>query len=87
MGTSPNSRTEVLVSAFKNGSKKIIVAINTGTANVKQKISFQGATASYVMPYLTNSSKNAEQGNAIALSDNSFEYTLPPGSVVSFIEQ
>ena len=87
LGTSPNSRTEVLVSAFKNGSKKVIVAINTGTANVKQKISFQGATASYVMPYLTNSSKNAEQGNAIALSDNSFEYTLPPGSVVSFVEQ
>ena len=87
LGTSPNSRTEVLVSAFKNGSKKIIVAINTGTANVKQKISFQGATATSVMPYLTTSSKNAEQGNAIALSDNSFEYTLPPESVVSFVEQ
>ena len=87
LGTSPNSRTEVLISAYKSGSKKVIVAINTGTSHVKQKIAFQGATATAVIPYITTSSKNAEQGNAIALSDNSFEYTLPPGSIVSFVEQ
>ena len=57
----------------------IIIGENNGA--------FQGATATAVIPYITTPSKNAEQGNAIALSDNSFEYTLPPGSIVSFVEQ
>jgi glucuronoarabinoxylan endo-1,4-beta-xylanase len=87
LGSTSNSRTEVLVSAYKSGSKKVVVVINTGTAIVKQKISFQGATVNSVIPYVTTTSKNAEQGNAIALSNNGFEYSLPPGTVVSFVEQ
>ena len=87
LGSTANSRSEVLISAYKNGTKKVIVAINTGSADVKQKISFQGASATSVIPYLTTLSKNAEQGTAITLSDNSFVYTIPSGSVVTFVEQ
>jgi glucuronoarabinoxylan endo-1,4-beta-xylanase len=87
LGSTINSRSEVLISAYKNGAKKVIVAINTGSAEVKQKISFQGGTATSVIPYLTSSSKNAEQGAAITVSDNSFVYTIPSQSVVSFVEQ
>lgn len=87
LGVTTNSRPEVLLSAYKNGTKKVVVAINTGTEDVKQKISFQGASATTVIPYLTTSSKNVEQGTAITLSDNSFTYTIPSKSLVTFVEQ
>jgi len=87
LSVTSNSRPEVLLSAYKNGTKKIVVAINTGTADIKQKISFQGASATTVIPYLTTSSKNVEQGTTLTLSDNSFAYTIPANSVVTFVEQ
>jgi glucuronoarabinoxylan endo-1,4-beta-xylanase len=87
LGASANSRSEVLISAYKNGTKKVVVAINTGAADVKQKISFQGAPATAVVPYLTTSLKNVEQGLSITLAANSFEYTIPSKSVVTFVEQ
>ena len=87
LGSTINSRPEVLISAYKNGTKKVIIAINTGTANVKQKISLQDATATTVIPYFTNSSKNAEQAPAITLTNNEFIYTIPPKSIVTFVEQ
>jgi len=87
LGATTNSRSEVLISAYKNGAKKVVVAINTGTADVKQKISFQNASATTVIPYITTISKNAEQGTAITLTNNEFTYTIPPASIVTFVEQ
>lgn len=87
LGTSSNSRPDVLISAYRNGAKKIIVAINTGVNNVNQKITIQGAAINEVIPYLTNNSKNAEQATKIPASNNSFNYTLPPNSIATFVEQ
>lgn len=87
LGTSANTRNDVLISAYKNGTKKVIVAINWGVYNVKQKISFQNASAVTVVPYLTTSAKNVEQGTALTVVNNVFDYTLPPGSIVTFVEQ
>lgn len=77
LGSSANSRTDVLISAYRNGIKKVVVAINLGATDVKQKIIFQGTTVTSFIPYLTTSAKNAEQGSIIAISDNSFTYTIP----------
>ncbi|HLG40918.1 MAG TPA: glucuronoxylanase, partial [Chitinophagaceae bacterium] len=87
LGSTPNSRPEVLISAYRSGTKKVVVAINTGAADVKQTISFQGASATSVVPYLTSSSKNAEQGSAVTVTGNNFTYTIPSGSIVTFVEQ
>jgi glucuronoarabinoxylan endo-1,4-beta-xylanase len=87
LGTSANTRNDVLISAYKNGTKKVLVAINWGVYNVKQKISFQNASLVSVVPYVTTSSKNVEQGTVIPAVNNGFEYTLPPGSIVTFVEQ
>jgi glucuronoarabinoxylan endo-1,4-beta-xylanase len=87
LGSTPNSRSEVLISAYRNGIKKVVVAINKGSADIKQTISFQGASATTIIPYLTSSSKNAEQGTSISVSNNSFVYTIPSQSVVTFVEQ
>jgi O-glycosyl hydrolase len=40
-----------------------------------------------LFPYITTSSKDVEKGAAITVANNSFEYTLPAKSVVTFVEQ
>ncbi len=87
LGSTSNSRAEVLISAYKNGTKKVIVAINPGPVDIKQTIFFQGASAVSVIPYLTTSTNNVEQGTAITLTDNSFISTIPSKSIVTFVEQ
>lgn len=87
LAMSANSRSDVLLSAYKNGSKKVVVAINVGSYNVKQKITFDDATASSFVPYVTTSTKNVEQGTAVTSTGNSFEFVLPPNSVATFVEQ
>ena len=87
LGTSTNTRTDVLISAYRNGTKKVLVAINWGVYNVKQKFTFQNASVASVIPYVTTSAKNVEQGAVITTTNNVFEYTLPPGSIVTFVEQ
>lgn len=87
LGTAPNSRTEVLISAYKNGSKKVVVAINTGSGQVNQTITFKDATANSFVPYVTTSSNNVVQGNAITTLNNTFIYSIPPYSVATFVEQ
>jgi glucuronoarabinoxylan endo-1,4-beta-xylanase len=87
LGTGINTQTDVLISAYRNGTKKVVVAINSGSNDVKQKITFQGGSATTVVPYLTTSSKNVEQGTTITLTANSFEYTIPTKSIVTFVEQ
>jgi glucuronoarabinoxylan endo-1,4-beta-xylanase len=87
LGASANTRSDVFVSAYKNGAKKVVVVINTSGGQVNQSITFNGATAAAVVPYLTSASKNAEQGAAITLSGNNFIYSLPPYSVATFVEQ
>ena len=87
IGNTANSRSDVLISAYKNGTKKIIVVINTGGNTVKQKITIQDATITDVVPYKTTELKNAEQGAKITASGNSFSYTLPSNSITTFVEQ
>jgi glucuronoarabinoxylan endo-1,4-beta-xylanase len=87
LGISTNTRNDVLISAYRIGTKKVVVAINLGVYNVKQKISFQNASAVTVVPYVTTSAKNVEQGTALTVVNNVFDYTLPPGSIVTFVEQ
>jgi glucuronoarabinoxylan endo-1,4-beta-xylanase len=87
LGATANSRADVLVSAYKNGTKKVVVVINTSSGQVNQTIAFKDASAASVIPYLTSASKNAEQGTAITVSSNSFVYSIPPNSVVTFVEQ
>jgi len=87
LGASTNSRGDVLISAYKNGSKKVIVAINNATVDIKQNFTIQDATITSVVPYTTSSSKNVEQGAAITATSNSFNFLLPAKSIVTFVEQ
>ncbi len=87
LGTSLNSRANVLVSAYTSGLKKVVVAINTGTVDVEQKIAFAQGPLSDVVPYTTTAVKNTEKGVKVAVANNTFIYRLPAGSVTTFVEQ
>ena len=63
LGTITNSRSEVLVSAYKNGTKKVIVVVNTGTGEINQKVIFKDVVPGKFTPYITSQSKNAEQAD------------------------
>ncbi len=87
IGTTGNGRADVLVSAYQNGAKKVIVAINTGAANIKQKFIVQGGSIGEVIPYTTTGTVNVQAATAVSATDNSFSYILSPNSITSFIEQ
>jgi glucuronoarabinoxylan endo-1,4-beta-xylanase len=88
IGTSVNTNSGVLISAYKNpNGKKTIVAINNTDINVNQKITISSATTGNVIPYTTTSSINVTQGNTVTVSNNSFTYTMEPNSITTFVEQ
>jgi glucuronoarabinoxylan endo-1,4-beta-xylanase len=87
LGAAANSRSDVLISAYKNADKIIIVAINSGDQTINQKINIQDGTIDDIVPYTTTELKNAEQGSKITATNNSFTYTLPSKSVITFVEQ
>jgi glucuronoarabinoxylan endo-1,4-beta-xylanase len=87
LGTTVNTRNDVLLSVYKNGPKHVLVLINNGNNTVNQKISFQGTTATSFIPYLTTELKNVERGSSIAVTGNSFNYTIPSKSMVTFAEE
>lgn len=86
-GTTENTLSGVYVSAYKNGNKNIVVAINNRGTGVKQKISLQDATISEVIPFTTTAGTNVMQGAKITAAGNSFVHSLPPYSITTFVEQ
>lgn len=85
--SSANTRNDVLISAYSNGSKRVVVLINWGSNSVKQKVNFQEATVGSFKGYTTTVSGNAVAGSITAPVNNGIEYTLPPSSVTTLAEQ
>lgn len=85
--SSLNTRPEVLISAYKSGTKTVLVLINRGVFAVKQKISFQDVSPVSFIPYTTTASVNTEKNSAIQTSGNSITYTLPAVSITTLVEQ
>ena len=80
-------RGAVFVTAYKSGSKFVIVALNTGSSPAVQTIRSQnlaGGTA-VVSPYVTSQTKNCTQESDIAVSNESFTTTLDASSVTTFV--
>lgn len=80
-----NVRTFVDVTAYKNGSKLIVVAVNRNTTARNHKfVSWNGTVGSFT-PYVTTNSKNCEQQTRITFKNGSFDYTLEPLSITTFV--
>ena len=87
VNTSSNSVSNVFISAYISGGKKIIVAINNGNTVVNQTVKVQNTTVGEFIPYTTTKSSNMQQEAKITAAGNAIVYSLPAYSVTTFVEQ
>ena len=90
MGATASPTSGVNVSAFKNTNTSspqtiVFVAINNNGSTTSQTFSINGVSVSSVTPWVTDGSNNLIQKSAVAVSGNSFTYSLTGSSVTSFV--
>lgn len=83
--TTENPQANVYITAYKNGSKIVIVAVNHNSSSVEQTFEFQNGTADKVTPYVTSETKNCNQESDIAVSNGTFTATLNGSSITTFM--
>ncbi|MGD0337223.1 MAG: hypothetical protein ABSB78_00390 [Bacteroidota bacterium] len=79
-----NPQTNIDVTAYKSGSKVVIVVLNSGSS-ISQTFTIQHGTVSTYTPYVTSSSKNCIQESDITVSNGIFTVTLDSSSVTTFV--
>ncbi|MDJ1469242.1 hypothetical protein [Xanthocytophaga flava] len=79
-----NPTSGIFVTAYKNGSRIVIVAINQNSSATNQAFSLSGATVSSFSRYQTTSSANLVS-SSLSVSGNSFNLTLPASSITTLI--
>jgi len=82
-----NPQKQVYLSAYKDGSQVVIVAINAGSKSVEQTFVLNGGAVSAFTPFVTSSQKNCFQGSDVSVADGSFAATLEASSVTTFVSQ
>ena len=86
VNASPNPQDYIYVTAYKSGSKIIIVAINNDSNSaVSQQFILKNVTANSFTPYTTTKTKNCVPGNNIISSGGKFTYTLEKQSITTFV--
>ena len=90
MNATAQPSSNVYVSAYKNTNNSsptriVIVAYNKNSSSVSQTFNLNGANVTSVTPWITDSSRNLSKQGAITVTNNSFTYTLPGLSIVSFV--
>ena len=80
-----NPQTDVYVSAYKNGTKVVIVAINYSPPSIEQTFTIQNGTVTAFTRYVTSSTKNCLKEDDIAVSKGSFTSILDGESVTTFV--
>ena len=82
-----NPQTQVYLTAYKDGSSVVIVAINLSSQPVDQTFSIKNGNVSNVTPYVTSSSKNVVQESDITVSNGIFTTTLEGSSITTFVSE
>ena len=80
-------QSDVYVTAYKSGSKIVIVAINDGYTVIDQQFILQNGTASVFTPYVTSSTKDCLQESDITVTGDSFTASLDSSSVTTFVSK
>ncbi|HSC38957.1 MAG TPA: hypothetical protein VLD19_13840 [Chitinophagaceae bacterium] len=79
-----NPTAGVYVTAYKSGTKLVVVIVNQNTATTYQPFTFSGITVSGFNRYATTSSANLA-ANSFAVSGSSFGINLLPSSVTTLV--
>ncbi len=86
VATTYNPSSGVYATAFKSGSKVVVIALNNSTSTVSQTFAIGGGTApTTVTPYRTSSSQDLATLSNIAVSGGSFTASLPGQSLTTFV--
>lgn len=80
-----NPQANIYVTAYKSGSKVIIVALNMSSSSISQPFKILNGTVTTFTPYETSSTKSCVQESDITVSNGSFNATLDPSSVTTFV--
>jgi len=80
-----NPQQQIFLSAYKDNSKVVIVAINNGTQSVDQTFILREGTVSGFTPYVTSNTKNCVQQSDISVTSNTFSAELEPSSITTFV--
>ncbi len=80
-----NPQPGVYLTAYKGGSKTVLVVLNTNSNSVPQPIAIMNGSATSFTPYETSITKNVAQGSNVALSGGSFTVKLDASSVTTFV--
>ena len=80
-----NPQTNVYVTAYKRGSKVVIVALNMGSSSVSQIFTVPNGTATVYESYVTSGTKNCVEGDDLVVSRGNLTATLAPSSVTTFV--
>ena len=77
----------VLVSAYKDDISGAfsIVAINESDAAIDETFTVPGCAPGHVTPWITSASQSLEELPAVVVSGDTFAYTLPSRSIVTFV--
>ncbi|MDP4226165.1 MAG: hypothetical protein Q8910_07285, partial [Bacteroidota bacterium] len=80
-----NPNSNVYISAYTNGTKVVIVAINMSTVAISQPFKIQNGNISSATPYVTSGSKNIAASSNIAVSNNGFTAILDAHSITTLV--
>jgi len=80
-----NPQSNIYVTAYKNGSKVVIVALNMGSSSVSQTFVISHSNGAVFTPYVTSNSKNCVEGFLIPASGPAFTVVLEASSVTTFV--
>lgn len=81
-----NLSADIYLSAYKNGTSVVIVAINIGDSLVSQPFSISGgAVPGFFTPHITSGTANITTGTMVKVIAGGFTYPLPAQSITTFV--
>jgi glucuronoarabinoxylan endo-1,4-beta-xylanase len=82
-----NPRSQIYLSAYKDNTKVVIIAINNGAQSVDQTFMLKEGTVTGFTPYVTSNIEKCVQQSDIAVTNSTFSATLKPSSITTFVSQ
>ena len=83
--TDYGARSKVDVTAYRDGAKLVLVAVNRNLLAATQTFTLWNGTVGTFTPYVTSSSKNCELQGGVSFKNGTFSFTLEPLSVTTFV--
>ena len=81
----PSPGPSAYVTAYKQGTKVVIVVVNMGSSSLNMTFSLLNGTAGVFASFITSGTKNCLEGNDVVVYNGSFTYALDASSVTTFV--